>query len=356
MTDARLRAVALRDSFVAEGAIAIETPILQPAGLLLDLYGEDIRARAYMTSDALHGEQMLRPDFTVPVVQMHMSNSIEQARYTYVGEVFRRQEDDPNRPNEFLQTGYEIFDRTNPAETDAEVFALLERSVSHLKLSAIIGDIGILMAAVDGLHTTERRKMALRRHIWRPNRFRMLLDRFSGRTAIPNSRQALLNDHISRDVPLIGLRSHSEIQDRVNALKADSAEPPITSVEIDGLDALLKVCDKLPFALKCLRDLAKTIPSISSAVLNLDARIEALISRGIDVEALEFDMNFGRSSMEYYDGFVFGFYSKTRPELPAIASGGRYDALTQRLGNGEEIPAVGGVLRPSLMVDLERSL
>jgi ATP phosphoribosyltransferase regulatory subunit len=91
-------------------------------------------------------------------------------------------------------------------------------------------------------------------------------------------------------------------------------------------------------------------------VLNLDARIEALISRGIDVEALEFDMNFGRTSMEYYDGFVFGFYSKTRPELPAIASGGRYDALTQRLGNGEEIPAVGGVLRPSLMVDLERSL
>ena len=41
--------------------------------LLLDLYGEDIRARAYVTSDALRGEQMLRPDFTVPVVQMHMA-------------------------------------------------------------------------------------------------------------------------------------------------------------------------------------------------------------------------------------------------------------------------------------------
>ncbi|MDC3265334.1 hypothetical protein OAU61_04555, partial [Planktomarina temperata] len=42
--------------------------ILQPADVLLDLYGEDIRARAYVTSDPLRGEQMLRPDFTVPVV------------------------------------------------------------------------------------------------------------------------------------------------------------------------------------------------------------------------------------------------------------------------------------------------
>lgn len=63
--------------------------MLQSAELLLDLYGEDIRARAYVTSDALRGEQMLRPDFTVPVVQMHMAHGADPARYTYAGEVFR---------------------------------------------------------------------------------------------------------------------------------------------------------------------------------------------------------------------------------------------------------------------------
>jgi ATP phosphoribosyltransferase regulatory subunit len=57
--------------------------------------------------------------------------------------------------------------------------------------------------------------------------------------------------------------------------------------------------------------------------------------------------------MEYYDGFVFGFYVNGRVDLPALASGGRYDALTRRLGNGTEIPAVGAVVRPDLMVELE---
>ena len=90
MSDPRSRAMALRDGFAAQGAVIVEPPVLQPAELLLDLYGEDIRGRAYVTSDALRGEQMLRPDFTVPVVQMHMAHGAEPARYTYAGTVFRK--------------------------------------------------------------------------------------------------------------------------------------------------------------------------------------------------------------------------------------------------------------------------
>ena len=109
MTEARNRALALRANFEVAGAVVVEPPVLQPAETLLDLYGEDIRARAYMTNDALRGEQMLRPDFTVPVVQMHMADGAEPARYTYAGEVFRRQDDDLDRASEFLQVGYEVF-------------------------------------------------------------------------------------------------------------------------------------------------------------------------------------------------------------------------------------------------------
>ena len=127
MAKARNRANELRATFEAAGAVVVEPPVLQPAETLLDLYGEDIRARAYITSDALRGEQMLRPDFTVPVVQMHMAHGAEPARYTYAGEVFRRQEEDPDRASEYLQVGYEVFDRTNPAAADAEVFAMIDR-------------------------------------------------------------------------------------------------------------------------------------------------------------------------------------------------------------------------------------
>jgi len=79
------------------------------------------------------------------------------------------------------------------------------------------------------------------------------------------------------------------------------------------------------------------------------ARLDALDARGIDVAALDFEASYGRTSMEYYDGFVFGFYAENWPDLPPVATGGRYDALTRVLGQGRLIPAVGGVIRPALM-------
>ncbi len=351
-------AAGLRAQFEAAGAISVETPILQSAETLLDLYGEDIRARAYVTSDALRGEQMLRPDFTVPVVQMHMAHGAEPARYTYSGEVFRRQEDDLDRANEYVQVGYEVFDRADPAVADAEVFALISEVLAGLKLRAATGDIGILMAAVRGLNTTERRKTALMRHIWRPRRFRALLDRFGGRTPVPPTRTALLaaGDPLAGLAPQIGQRDLVDVAARIEALREDVAAAPIAGHELSALETLLSVHEAAPFALQQLRDVAVDLPSISPALDRLDQRIAALDKRGVDVDNLDFEASFGRTSMEYYDGFVFGFYAERRPDLPPIATGGRYDALTRQLGNGEEIPAVGGVLRPGLMLELKGGL
>ena len=351
--DTLARAATLRASFEAAGAVPVETPILQSAETLLDLYGEDIRARAYVTSDALRGEQMLRPDFTVPVVEMHMAHGAEPARYTYSGEVFRRQEHDPDRANEYIQVGYEVFDRANPAAADAEVFALFAEAVAPLGLRAATGDIGILMAAVRGLRTSEARRAALLRHIWRPRRFRALLDRYAGRVPVPARRAKLLEGALDCHAPLIGKRSQTEIDARIALLRADAAEPPLSGVEVDLLDALLNVRETTPYALAQLRDIAVDLPAIGPAVDGLAARADALAAHGVDVDALPFEASFGRTSMEYYDGFVFGFFSPQRADLPAVATGGRYDALTRRLGNGAEIPAVGGVLRPGLMLELE---
>ncbi|MGC1496311.1 MAG: ATP phosphoribosyltransferase regulatory subunit [Sulfitobacter sp.] len=348
-----IKAASLRALFERQGAALVEPPILQPAEALLDLYGEDIRARAYVTSDALRGEQMLRPDFTVPVVQMHMADGADPARYTYAGEVFRRQELDPARANEFVQVGYEVFDRTDPAAADAEVFALIAQALNGLPVRPITGDIGVLMAAVDGLDTTTRRKHALMRHIWRPRRFRALLERFAGRTPLPPTRVALLEGSVTSDAPLIGLRSEAEIEARITALKEDAAAPAISALQVDLIEALLAVREVMPHALNRLHDLAVDMPQIAGAVARVAAREKALQAQGVDTDALVFDASYGRASMEYYDGFVFGFRATDRPDLPAIASGGRYDALTRRLGQGDAIPAVGGVMRPGLMLELE---
>ncbi|MEP2784601.1 MAG: ATP phosphoribosyltransferase regulatory subunit [Pseudoruegeria sp.] len=353
--DARAEAQRLHAFFIGNGAVSIETDILQPAETLLDLYGEDIRARAYVTSDPLRGEQMLRPDFTVPVVQAHMAEGAEPARYTYFGEVFRRQEVDDRRPSEYLQVGYEVFDRKNPAAADAEVFALFQEVLSPLNPRAATGDIGILKAAVLGLSTTDQRKQALLRHIWRPHRFRALLDRYGARRPEPESRKVMLDkvaagqDLFEGIGPENGVRTRAEVERRVAALVADAQEPPIRETEVEILDDILSLKEKMPVVLSQLLDISVDMPAIGPAVDRLKQRQNALSKRGVDVDALDFETSYGRSFMEYYDGFVFGFYAPGHVDLAPIATGGRYDALTAVLGGGAEIPAVGGVIRPEVV-------
>jgi ATP phosphoribosyltransferase regulatory subunit len=101
----------------------------------------------------------------------------------------------------------------------------------------------------------------------------------------------------------------------------------------------------LPEALKLLQALTSRLPSIGPAVAHMAARIKALDAAGMDVAPIGFEAAYGLTAMEYYDGFVFGFYA-AEPGWPAVASGGRYDALTRVLGQGRAVPAVGGIIRP----------
>ena len=358
MTKATIRAEAERiyAVFQAAGAVPVDADILLPAETLLDLYGEDIRARAYVTTDPLRGEMMLRPDFTVPVVQAHMAHGADPARYCYRGEVFRKQDHLGQRASEYLQVGFEVFDRQAPEAADAEVFALFRDVLAGLPVKAVTGDIGILMAAVRGIETTDRRKTALLRHIWRPQRFRALLDRFSGRAPMPKARANLLDRLaagtpealIAAAGPLIGLRAAAEISARAEALLADAKVPPISALEAAMVYDLLQLQAPARAALAHLRGISAHLPAIGAAVDRFATRLDALAARGVDVQTLAFEASHGRSAMEYYDGFVFSFLAGAEP----VASGGRYDALTAVLGQGRSIPAVGGIVRPHLVAAL----
>jgi ATP phosphoribosyltransferase regulatory subunit len=358
----RAEAEALFSAFKAAGAQPVEADTLLPAETLLDLYGEDIRARAYVTNDPLRGEMMLRPDFTVPVVQAHMNGGAEPARYCYIGEVYRKQDHLGPRASEYLQVGFELFDRTAPEAADAELFALFYGLLAPMGLRPATGDIGILMAAVNGLSTTDRRKAALLRHIWRPARFRKLLDRFSGRAAMPQARVDLLA-RLGADVPdaliaaagpMTGLRSEAEIAARVAGLVEDAETPALQAPEAALLYDLLALQAPAKAALAHLRGITFMLPAIEPAVDRFARRLEALEQRGINPSDIPFEASHGRSSMEYYDGFVFSFHGAD--DLPPVASGGRYDALTAVLGQGRSIPAVGGVIRPAMVAELREGL
>lgn len=343
-SDIRAEADRLRALFEGQGAEVFETDILQPAGALLDLYGEDIRARAFVTQDPLQGEMMLRPDFTLPLVQRHMAEGRGEGRYAYAGEVFRRQEDHPDLAAEFMQVGFEVFNGADTFEADAEVFATFFDMLAPLQLRAAMGDIGLLRAAVEGLVSKPAWKAALLHHLWRPRRFRALLNRFStpDQRVIPTKVAGVE----------IGLRSRAEVEERLAAMALDQAEPALNSDAVTLIDTLLGVREKVPDAVLKLGDLANDLPAIAPAVDRLAARFDAMAARGVDVDRLDFEASYGRTSLEYYDGFVFGFYAEGRADLPPVATGGRYDALTRAIGGNTGVPAVGGVVRPGLVIEL----
>ncbi|MDO5648522.1 ATP phosphoribosyltransferase regulatory subunit [Paracoccus sp. (in: a-proteobacteria)] len=333
-------------AFRDAGAQEIAPNILLPAESLLDLYGEDIRARAYVTSDPIRGEMMLRPDFTVPVVQAHMENGAEPARYCYLGEVFRKQDMGDTRPetprdSEYLQAGFELFSR-DPA-ADAEVFGLFHDLLAPYDLRAEMGDMGLLLDAVRGLPLPDARRDALLHHIWRPGRFARLLDRFSHPTPV--------RDFPDNSAPWAGLRTRDDMIARITRLRTDAAVAPLPPLWGERLQRLFDLCAPAPDALAQLRDLAADMPAIAGAVDRIAARMDAIAARGIDPARITFNASHGRTTLEYYDGFTFSF-SADRDSWPPVASGGRYDALTRVLGKGREIPAVGGIIRPGLIAEL----
>ncbi len=336
----------LMAGFTAAGAMRVDPAALLPAEALLDLYGEDIRARAFVTHDGT-GEMMLRPDFTVPVVQRHMAQGAEPARYAYAGPVWRQQRAGRAWAQEYLQCGFELFDGADPGAADAEVFSLICDAVQGQGLRVVVGDLGLLMAAIAGLTTSPTRRAALRRHLWRPARFQVLLERFSqppgGADRAPKTPQS----------KVLGKRTPAEVAARLAHLAEDAHTPALEAREVAMIHDLLALQAPAPVALEHLRGMAQAWPALAPGVARLSQRLAALEARGIDVADLPFDGAYGRGSMEYYDGFVFGFTAPGRADLPIIASGGRYDALTQVLGGkAGGVPAVGGIIRPEALLAL----
>jgi ATP phosphoribosyltransferase regulatory subunit len=64
------RAEALVASFERAGYTRVAPAILQPAEPFLDLSGEDIRKRMFLTTDPHGRELCLRPDLTIPVSRL----------------------------------------------------------------------------------------------------------------------------------------------------------------------------------------------------------------------------------------------------------------------------------------------
>ena len=115
---------------------------------------------------------------------------------------------------------------------------------------------------------------------------------------------------------------------------------------------VLEVSGPVREATARLRDLTEAAGiDIGDALARMETRSLLLTKRGCPAGTVAFDAAFGRN-LEYYDGFVFEFRAGGGDAHPPLAGGGRYNAMTVRLGAPRAIPAIGGIIRPEAVLEV----
>jgi ATP phosphoribosyltransferase regulatory subunit len=357
------RAQGLVASYARAGYALIDPPVLQPAEPFLDLSGEDIRRRMFLTSDPDGRELCLRPDLTIPVSRDYLASPSagKPAGFCYLGAVFRHRE---NGTAEFVQAGIESFGRQDRAAADAEMVTLGLEATTQYGIGAPeirMGDVGLFAAFVAALDLAPAWKRRLIKDFNRKSSLTHDLDQLTLATANgkpeyqgvlaalansdPKGAHQLVTDLLSiAGIAAVGGRSVAEIADRFleqAAMNAPARLPRETRSLIERFLSVHGDPDEAAAELRTLASDAK-IP-LDDALALLETRTGFLAARGIDVRAIKFSTSFGRG-FDYYTGVVFELHNaNTNPPRVngALVAGGRYDGLLTRLGAAAPIPAVG---------------
>jgi ATP phosphoribosyltransferase regulatory subunit len=358
-TDAR--AEALVASYERAGYARVAPPILQPAEPFLDLSGEDIRKRMFITTAPGGEELCLRPDLTIPVSRDYLASGAagKPASFCYLGPVFRHR---ANGPAEFLQAGIESFGRSDKAAVDAEMLALALEATAHYGLGEPdiqIGDVALFEALIAGLDLPAAWKRRLVKDFNRKTNLaqdlqRLTLGGTNGRPeyqgvlaalagADPKGAHALVTDLLSiAGINAVGGRSVGEIADRFleqSALGASTKLPRDVRALVERFLTVQGDPDEAAAELRALASDAGMNETLGPALDLFEHRTGFIAAQGVDVKRLRFSSAFGRG-FDYYNGFVFELTDPQRSGDPLVA-GGRYDGLLARLGAAESIPAVG---------------
>lgn len=359
-TDAR--AEALVASYERAGYARVAPAILQPAEPFLDLSGEDIRKRMFLTAAPGGDEEFcLRPDLTIPVSRDYLASpqAGRPAGFSYLGPVFRHRSD---APAEFLQTGIESFGRPDKAAADAEMLALGLEATAHYGLAQAdirIGDVALFSGLIAALDLPAAWKRRLVKDFNRKANLAQDLDRLTlgganGRPEYqgvlaalagsdPTGAHALVTDLLSiAGINAVGGRSVAEIADRFleqSALGASTRLPKEVRALIERFLAIKGDPDEAAAELRTLAADAGLTEALGPDLDVFESRAGFLAAQGIDLKRVSFSTAFGRG-FDYYTGFVFELTDPARTGDPLVA-GGRYDGLLARLGSAEPIAAVG---------------
>jgi ATP phosphoribosyltransferase regulatory subunit len=348
----------LLDLFARRGFARVEPPVLQPLEPFLDLSGEDLRRRMFVTADADGHELCLRPEYTIPVSRWHLARqqASPSAAYSYLGPVFRFR---PGETGEFTQAGVEDFGREDREAADAEILDVALEALSEMGAAAVttlIGDVGLFTALIAAMRLSGSTARRLRRSYAAGKTDARALSALAAPQAAENRHAGLLAALQGQDpaaarlfvedilkiagISTISGRSANQIAARF--LEQASNQPTGLSAEQAQIfQRFLGITGHPDDAADALRTLAADAKlDLARAIDTVDIRNGFMEARGLDLTSLRFATGFGRN-LDYYTGFVFEITDPARPRSGPLVGGGRYDGLLRRLGAAQDVPAVG---------------
>lgn len=352
------RANGLVDLYERAGYARVEPAVLQPSDIFLELSGEELRRRLFLTQNASGEELCLRPDLTIPTCLAHLANGGElPASYCYLGPVFR---DLGGGTGEYLQAGIESLGRRDKEAADAECIALAVESARHFGCKQIairMGDVSLFQALLAALDLPPAWQRRLAKDFNRTGTLEADLSTLkrgpnaaashAGMLAAlqgsdPAAARAIVTDLLSiAGISTVGGRTVGEIAERFleqAALGATSGLAPETSAVIERYLSIEGDPDEVLASLRALAEEGKF--DLSAALDAFEQRTGFIAAGGVDVRTIRFAAAFGRP-LDYYTGMVFELYDASgRVKWPLVA-GGRYDQLLTVLGSPEPIPAIG---------------
>ncbi|MER9959953.1 ATP phosphoribosyltransferase regulatory subunit [Mesorhizobium sp. M0045] len=342
--------------FAARNTHAVEVAVLQPADPFLDMAGEDLRRRIFLTESETGQTLCLRPEFTIPVCLDHIASQAgTPRRYSYLGEVFRQRREGGN---EFFQAGIEDLGDRDTAAADArslaDAHALLSLVLPGRELVVTLGDQTIFEAVLAALGLPRGWRMRLARAFGSAAMLEAALadlanpprnSQLAGAVAalVLDGDLDALSAHIAGGMEEAGLsatagRSPSEIAGRL-VEKAELRSVRLSNEAFAALKGFLAIDVPLDSAAGALESFAADAGlSLGAALDNFAARAAAIESLGLPMSEIRYDAAFGRP-LDYYTGLVFEIAAQDgdRP----LAGGGRYDRLLTLLGAKTPIPGVG---------------
>ena len=346
--DELVAAMAARDTNRAE------IPVIQPAEPFLDMAGEDLRRRIYLTENENGDSLCLRPEFTIPVCLGHIAGQVgTPRRYSYLGQVFRQRREGGN---EFYQAGIEDLGETDTAASDARAIAdaadLLGQLLPGTGLTITIGDQALFEAVVAGLGLPAGWQKRLIHAFGDDAALARMIESLASAQSSTVEESELgeliaagdvtaLAGHIGTVMEETGYSSHAsrlpeEIATRL-VEKTELEKTRLSDTAFAALKTFLSLDAPLSEAVDMLRGFAEDAGLASGPALELfAARVEGIKASGADLSSMRWRAAFGRP-LDYYTGLVFEISANGA----VLAGGGRYDRMMTLLGATEEIPAVG---------------